>query len=209
MRTGRPWKTVRVKRLSSPKEKKGLEPCCHLSYLHERLWEWPECIAGERKQGDVVCGLSAYVCRGGVGRVGREGRGSYSCGVNSWSCPGKRDQPGQVEGGEARGHDPGGGLRERLHKEVHLQKPRGGRASIRLWNQTMGPFFPQCRSFPRCFTSILLNAVRLVALLIQPLEKHHLKYRNSWTGICEAYQPFIYIFYFNDTPNGDMRPIKC
>lgn len=91
------------------------------------------------------------------GGVGREGRGSYSCGANSWSCPGKQDQPGQVEGGEARGHDPGGGLRERLHKEVHLQKPRGGRASIRLWNQTLGPFFPQCTTFPRCFASILLN----------------------------------------------------
>lgn len=75
MRTGRPWETVRVKRLSSSKEKKGLEPCRHLSYLHERLREWPECIAGERKQGGVVCGLSAYVCRGGVGGGRKRGEG--------------------------------------------------------------------------------------------------------------------------------------
>lgn len=116
---------------------------------------WFECICVQRR------------CRG----VGREGRGSYSCGANSWSCPGKQDQPGQVEGGEARGRDPAGGLRERLHKEVHLQTPRGGRASIRLWNQT---FFSSVHDFPQVFR---FNPFEywLVALLIQLLEKHHLK----------------------------------
>lgn len=102
MRTGRPWETVRVKRLSSSKEEKGLEPCRHLSYLHERLREWPECIAGERKQGDVVCGLSAYVCRGGVGGGGEEERGGGATAAGPTVDPVPGNRISQVRSREVR-----------------------------------------------------------------------------------------------------------
>ncbi len=57
------------------KGKKGHKPCCHLSYLHETLEEWPECNAAEgRGEEGGWCWWFVCVC------VESEGGGATAAG---------------------------------------------------------------------------------------------------------------------------------
>lgn len=73
----------------------------------------------------AVCGVCVYASRGRVVWWGRGGWGGgcHSCRPTVDPVPGNRISQVRA-GGRAKGRDPGGGLRNRLHKEVHLQKQR-------------------------------------------------------------------------------------